>query len=94
MHANNAVVQQSVITVVITSVREVLGSIPSPSNRSQCHQRLATAATFLWSCVAQALSCGDGPTTRYSLECDTSSMINECDFFSTAPNEHLQHDKH
>ena len=31
----------------------------------QCRQRLATAATFLRSCVAQALSRGDGP--RHSL---------------------------
>ena len=27
----------------------------------QCRQRLATAATFLLSCEAQALSHGDGP---------------------------------
>ena len=47
------------------SVREVWGSIPGPVKSAQCRQRLATAATFLRSCVAQALSRGDGP--RYSL---------------------------
>ena len=39
--------------------------IPGWSNPTKCRQRLATAATFLWSCVAQALSRGDGP--RHSL---------------------------
>ena len=34
---------------------------PGRSNRTQCSQRLATAATFLWSCVAQSLSRGIGP---------------------------------
>ena len=43
------------------SVREVRGSIPGPVKSTQCRQRLATAATFLRSCVARALSCGDGP---------------------------------
>ena len=38
---------------------------PGPLNRTQCHHRLATAAMFLRSCVAQALSRGDGP--RHSL---------------------------
>ena len=33
---------------------------PGLQNRIQIRQRLATAATFLQSCVAQALSCGDG----------------------------------
>ena len=31
------------------------------SNRTRCCQRLATAAKFLRSCVAQKLSCEDGP---------------------------------
>ena len=43
------------------SVREVLGSIPGPVKSAQCRQRLATVAAFLRSCVAQALSRGDGP---------------------------------
>ena len=43
------------------SVREVWGSIPGPVKSAQCRQRLATGATFLRSCVAQALSRGDGP---------------------------------
>ena len=43
------------------SVREVLGSIPGPVKSAQCRQRLATVATFLRSCVAQALSREDGP---------------------------------
>ena len=47
------------------SVREVWGSIPGPVKSTQCRQRLATVATFLRSCVAQALSRGNGP--RHSL---------------------------
>ena len=43
------------------SVREVLGSIPGPVKSTQGRQRLATVATFLRSCVIQALSRGDGP---------------------------------
>ena len=43
------------------SVREVWGSIPGPVKSTQCRQRLATVATFLRSCGAQALSRGDGP---------------------------------
>ena len=42
------------------SVREVWGSIPGPVKSAQCRQRLATVATLLRSCVAQALSRGDG----------------------------------
>ena len=42
-------------------VREVWGSIPGPVKSSQCRQRLATVAAFFQSCVAQALSRGDGP---------------------------------
>ena len=36
---------------------------------SQCRQRLATAAIFLWSCVVQALSRGDG--SRHSEHAST-----------------------
>ena len=43
------------------SVREVWGSIPGPVKSTQCRQRLAIVATLLRSCVAQALSRGDGP---------------------------------
>ena len=47
------------------SVREVLGSIPGSVKSVQCRQWLATAATFLRSCVAQALSRGDGPRNSF-----------------------------
>ena len=43
------------------SVREVWGSIPGPVKSTQCRQRLATVATFLRSCAAQALCRGHGP---------------------------------
>ena len=43
------------------SVQEVWGSIPGPVKSTQCRQWLATVGTFLQSCVAQALSWGDGP---------------------------------
>ena len=43
------------------SVRKVWALIPGPVKSSQCRQRLATVATFVRSCVAQALSRGDGP---------------------------------
>ena len=43
------------------SVRGVWVSIPGPVKSAQCRQRLATVATLLRSCVAQALSRGDGP---------------------------------
>ena len=43
------------------SVREVWGSIPGLVKSAQCRQRLAIIATFLRSCVALALSRGDGP---------------------------------
>ena len=51
-----------------------------------CRQRLATAAMFLWSCVAQAPSRGDGP--HHSLHASESYL--ECNedlilfFFSFA----------
>ena len=38
------------------TIRKVWGLIPGP-----CRQRLATVVTILRSCVAQALSRGDGP---------------------------------
>ena len=57
------------------SMREVWGSIPGPVKSSQCRQRLATVATFLRSCTAQALSRGDGSTTRYTLRRNTVSMM-------------------
>ena len=37
------------------SVREVWGLIPGPVTSAYYRQRLATVATFLWSCVARAL---------------------------------------
>ena len=46
------------------SVREVWGSIPGSVKSAQCRQQLAIVATFIRSCVAQALSRGDGPRTR------------------------------
>ena len=52
------------------SVREVWGSIPGPVKS----ERLATAATFLHSCVSQALSRGDGP--HHSLH--ASALYREC----------------
>ena len=38
-----------------------LGSIPQSVKSASCHQRIAIAATFLRSCVAQELSRGYGP---------------------------------
>ena len=46
-----------------------VGSIPEPVKSTQCRGRLATAAMFLRSCVAQALNRGDG--SRYSLHTST-----------------------
>ena len=54
----------------LLSVREVWVRIPGLSNRAQCCQWLTTAATFFRSCVAQALSYGDGP--RRSLHSSAS----------------------
>ena len=48
-------VVKTLLSVVKSGVR-----IPGRSNRKQCRRRLATAATFLRSCVAQALSRRDG----------------------------------
>ena len=47
------------------SQQEVWDSTPRSVKSAQCRQRLATAAMFLRSCVAQALSRGDKP--RHSL---------------------------
>ena len=47
------------------SVRKVWASISGSVIPSQCRQRLAIVATFVRSCVAQALSRGDGH--RHSL---------------------------
>ena len=46
-------------------VREAWISIPGPFKSAQCRQRLATAATLVWNCVALTLSRGDG--SRISL---------------------------
>ena len=40
---------------------DVVGSISRLIKSMQYRQRLATAAMFLWSCAAQALSRGNGP---------------------------------
>ena len=45
-------------------------------NEAQCRQRLATAATFLRSCVVQALLAAEvGPAIRYTLQRNTSSIM-------------------
>ena len=49
--------------------------IQSHSNRTQCGQRITAAATFLRSCVARALSRGDGPRTRYTLRRHKASIM-------------------
>ena len=64
----------SLATIYISLIAQLLSArsrfekpgirFPDRSNR-QCRQRLAIAETFLRSCVAQALSRGDGP--RHSL---------------------------
>ena len=46
-------------------MRKVWGLNTGSVKSAQCHQRLATAATFFRSCVAQSLSRGDGP--RHSI---------------------------
>ena len=57
---------------------------PTRSNRTQYHQRFATAATFLRNCVAQALSRVNGPTTRYTLRRNTTSVrMFDFDFFTS-----------
>ena len=51
------------------------GLNPGSVKSAQCRQQLATAVTFLWSCVAQALSRGDRPATRYTLRHNTVSTM-------------------
>ena len=48
--------------------------IQGQSNRTQGRQRLATAVTFFWSSVAQALSRRDG--SRHSSPGNTANMMN------------------
>ena len=55
---------------------------PGRANRTHCSQRLATVATFLRSCVAQALSRGVGPHHSlprfgrpYYSECNETRII-------------------
>ena len=52
---------------LLTTSLSVRGSIPGPVKSAQCRQRspVAIVATFLRSCVAQALSRGDEP--RHSI---------------------------
>ena len=47
-------------------------------DRTQCRQRLATVATFPWSCVAQALSRSRGDGPRYTLWRNTTSIAKIC----------------
>ena len=53
--------KKRLVQLTSLSMREVWGSISGPVTSAQCRQRLATAATFLLSCVALALNRGDGP---------------------------------
>ena len=64
-------------------VLEVWGLKPGPVKpaptvalvtSAQCRQRLATVVTFLRSCVAQALSCGDG-SRRYTLQRNIANIM-------------------
>ena len=56
--------------------------IPGRSNRTQRRQRLAIAAMFLRNCVAQTLSCGDVPVTRYALRRNSASIMKILIFFT------------
>ena len=63
-------------------MREVKDSIPNsrfdsrPGHSDEEYsQRLATAAMFLGSCVALALSRGDGSYTRYKLSRNTATIF-------------------
>ena len=56
--------------------------LPDRSNRSQRRQELATAAKFLRSRVAQALSCEDDPVTRYMFRHNIARIIKVCIFTS------------
>ena len=57
------------------SVRDVLSSIPGSEKSTQCHQRLSTVATFLQSCVALALSRGDGRRDSLHALRNTASVM-------------------
>ena len=57
---------------MVTGARD-LGFNPRAGQVVCSGKRLATAATSLY-CLG-AVSCGDGPTTRYTLRCNTASMI-------------------
>ena len=57
------------------SVWDVSGSLPGRVKSAQYRQRFANTAMFLRSCVAQALSHGDGPPTRYLLRRNTASIM-------------------
>ena len=57
-------------------MREVWGLNPGPVKSAQCGQRLATVATFLRNCVAQALAAETSPATRCTLRCNTASIVN------------------
>ena len=45
------------------------------SRAVQIGHSVVTAAMFLRSCVVQGLNRGDGPTTRYMLRCNTTSIM-------------------
>ena len=64
------------IDVVVKDIAIGAGSgvrFPGRSNRTHCRQRLATAAMFLRSYVAQTIRSGDGP--RRSLWSSAASMM-------------------
>ena len=65
----------SSVVMTLLSVREVWLQIPGGSNRTQCHQHLATAATFLRSCVSHALTAEMGPAARYTLRRNNANII-------------------
>ena len=48
------------------------GSIPGPVESDTV---LPLTATVFWSCVAQALSCGDGRATGYTLRWNSASIM-------------------
>ena len=61
------------------SVREGWGSILWLVKSAQCRQQLAIVATFLGSCVTQAISRGDG--SRHSLHASAYSREYNEDLF-------------
>ena len=82
---NNTQLRPAVSSVAkrTLSVREVLGSIPRPVKSTQCRQRLAIVATFLRSCVAQALSRGDGPRNSLHASAKYGEYNEDLIFFDT-----------